>query len=72
MSFSNIFEHSKKIGRILALTIILGVAGTISIISTCKDPANAGNIVDDWLKLAGVAVTFYFLTAPKNPEDKGG
>lgn len=61
----NIFEHSKKIGRISALIIILGVAGTLSIISSIKDPASSANLVDDWLKLAGIAVTFYFLTAPK-------
>lgn len=63
----NFLEHSKKIGRILALIIILGVAGTISIILSLKDPASSVNLVDDWLKLACVAVTFYFLTAPKKP-----
>ncbi len=63
----NIFEHSKKIGRITALIIILGVAGTISIISAIKNPASAANLVDDWLKLACGTVTFYFLTAPKKP-----
>ncbi len=60
-------EHSKKIGRILALIIILGVAGVLSIISTLKDPTSSANLIDDWLKLAGIAITFYFLTAPKKP-----
>lgn len=61
----NFLEHSKKLGRILALTIILGVAGAISIITVINDPNKAADLVDDWIKLGGVAVTFYFLTAPK-------
>ena len=63
----NILEHSKKIGRILALLIILGVAGSISIITALNDPVSAKELIDDWLKLAGIAITFYYLTAPKKP-----
>ncbi len=63
----NILEHSKKIGRVTALIIILGVAGAISIIGVVNDPATAKEVGKDWLQIGGVAVTFYFLTAPKKP-----
>lgn len=61
----NFLEHSKKIGRITALIIILGVAGAIAIIGVANDPATAKDVGKDWLQLGAVAVTFYFLTAPK-------
>jgi len=64
MSF---LEHSRKVGRISALIIVLTVAATISIIAVTKDTAKIDTILDDWLKLAGIAMTFYFLTAPKRP-----
>ncbi len=64
MSF---LEHSRKIGRISALIIVLAVAATISIIAVATDTTKIDTILDDWLKLAGIAMTFYFLTAPKKP-----
>lgn len=67
MSLSVLFEHSKKIGRWMALTIILGVAGAIAIIGVVNDPTSAREVGKDWLALGGIAVTFYFLTAPKKP-----
>ncbi len=64
MSF---LEHSRKIGRISALIIILTVAAIISIMAVSKDATKIDTVLDDWLKLAGIAMTFYFLTAPKRP-----
>ncbi len=51
----------------MALTIILGVAGAIAIIGVVNDPDSAKEVGKDWLALGGIAVTFYFLTAPKKP-----
>ncbi len=64
MSF---LEHSRKIGRISALIIVLSVAAIISIMAVSKDATKIDTVLDDWLKLAGIAMTFYFLTAPKRP-----
>ncbi len=64
---SIVFEHSKKIGRWCALTIILGVAGAISIIGVVHDPTTAKEVGADWITLGSIAVTFYFLTTPKRP-----
>ncbi len=61
----NFLEHSKKLGRILALIIILGIAGAISIITVINDSTMAKGLVNDWLKLAGIAITFYFLVTPR-------
>lgn len=62
---AGLVENSKKIGRILALSIILCVSGIISIIGVVADPTTAKDVLQDWLKLAGIALTFYFLVTPK-------
>ena len=59
----SVLEHSKKLGRISALVIILGVAGAISIIMVCGETAKADTILSNWIDLAKIAVVFYFAVA---------
>lgn len=57
----NLFtKDAKKLGRILALTIILGIAGSMSVqmINSAGDPQA---VLSEWMRLAEIAVLFYFI-----------
>jgi hypothetical protein len=64
MSF-NFSDNSRKLGRMIALNVILIIAGIISIMGAADDPKNIIAILSDWIKLAMIAVTFYFLDKQK-------
>jgi len=63
----SVLEHSKKLGRISALVIILGVAGAISLIMVCKNAGKGDTILSNWIDLAKIAVVFYFAVAASKP-----
>ncbi len=46
-------EHSKKMGRISALIIILAIAGTLSILEATKHPDSIKDMVHEWLLVLG-------------------
>lgn len=57
---------TKRLGRIVALVVILGIAGGISInitsaVSGEADINTAKLILDQWIDLAKIAVMFYFM-----------
>ncbi len=57
------FEHSKKAGRIVALIITLGIAGTISIaaIFLSSTPVDtAKELLLPWMPVVMAMVHFYF------------
>lgn len=56
----NFFEHSKKVGRILALIITLIIAGTLSVMVAANNPDEAAELVNKWLILLGSMASFYF------------
>jgi len=56
----SIVENSKKLGRITALVIILGVAGAISLIMINDNMVDADALYGSWLDLAKIAIMFYF------------
>lgn len=56
----NILEHSKKIGRILILTITLIIAGTLSVMLGYSKPDMIPDMLDKWLILLGSMAAFYF------------
>jgi len=64
----SIFEHSKKLGRILALTITLVIAGTLSVMLALSKPDQIPDMVDKWLILLGSMASFYFAIT-KTPTD---
>ncbi len=55
-----IATDTKKLGRIVALVVVLGVAAALSIKS------NDANALDSWMDLAKTAVMFYFLVNMAN------
>ncbi len=65
----SLLKDTKKIGRIMALVVILGISGSISIqmIQGASDPEY---VLDQWLRLAEIAVLFYFIKATDSGEKK--
>lgn len=62
----NILDHSKKLGRILALTITLIIAGTLSVMLGVAKPDDIGDLVDKWLILLTSMAAFYFAITKNN------
>lgn len=80
-TIKSLFLNTKKLGRISALVIILGVAGTISIlmiqgidnndaITAIKVAEFSKTIFDQWIDLAKIAVMFYFMKS-MNKDNNG-
>lgn len=56
----NFLEHSKKLGRIMALTIVLVIAGTLSVMLGASKPDELPDLIGKWLILLGSMSSFYF------------
>lgn len=63
---AGLVENSKKIGRILALTITLIIAGTLSVMLACSEPRALADLIDKWLILLGSMASFYFAITKGN------
>lgn len=57
---AGLVENSKKIGRILALTIVLIITGTLSVMLAYSRPDAVPDLIDKWLILLGSMASFYF------------
>jgi hypothetical protein len=67
----SLMGDTKKLGRILALVIILGIAGGISLnitssIASKEDVSICKAILDQWIDLAKIAIMFYFMKSMEN------
>lgn len=68
--FLDLSKDTKKLGRIITLIIILGITGTISIVIVLKgDQVASINVLEDWIKLVGITVVFYFVSAKNENGD---
>lgn len=56
----SLMGDTKKLGRIVALVVILGIAGTISIMIT-SEAESPESILGQWIDLAKIAIMFYFM-----------
>ena len=63
----SLMAETKKIGRILALIIVLGVTGGLSIMMAVSGTADMSVLLDKWMSIAIIAVMFYFTTAKPVP-----
>jgi len=59
----SLVTDTKKIGRITALVIVLGVAGTLSIMMALHDTTDMPVLLDKWMDIAIIAIMFYFTSA---------
>ncbi|MCP4475400.1 MAG: hypothetical protein GY821_12710 [Gammaproteobacteria bacterium] len=53
-----VLEESKKLGRILALCAVLGIAGTMSF----RIGVENEKVLELWMDLVKLALMFYFIT----------
>lgn len=63
----SLMGDTKKLGRIVALVVILGIAGTISII-IIDESKSPQTILSQWIDLAKIAIMFYFMKSMSNKD----
>ncbi len=64
----SILEHSKKLGRIMALSLTLLITGGLSFVAALKAADSmviVKELVTPWMIVLMAAITFYFSGKPK-------